>query len=420
MRLLLSLPLLAVAVPVALAVGQSYPDVDRLDDSWRAIEYLRETRVMTGNPDGAFRPDAPLNRAELMKILVGHAEDVDGGCFPDVPADAWYAPFVCFAAGRGWVKGYPDGLFRPEMPVNGAEALKMLIESRGYEIERFRGRVPDPADQWYQPYAETAIIRGIYSGIYDYELAEPFTRRRAAELLYRAEFSEGSLAYEVETGDCDDKDEIASVRLQWSFSKEYDDGTVQMRQDVIGTDADGRECVAATDINPFDRVGREWRYQLAPVHPRLSVEDSYDFESDIPVVDGAILLRGICECDGAAPRSTWRFDLRSGWLSQIGTFEADLVTVDRRFLVWSDGQELLAYDVRSADFQRIESVSWPTTLVAGVREGMGLYRVEGDMSLRGSVLTYSVYDAGRNGPDDIAEYEKLRTETVDLATLFSR
>lgn len=68
-----------------------------------------------------------MSRAELVKLIASYFT-VEGGTspFPDVPAGHWAAEVVSFAAEEGWVSGYPDGTFRPDAPVSRAEAVKIL------------------------------------------------------------------------------------------------------------------------------------------------------------------------------------------------------------------------------------------------------------------------------------------------------
>ena len=93
-----------------------------------AVSVLTEEGVLQGNPDGTFRSNDLLNRAEFMKISMKLApalpREVDLTCFPDVPADAWYARPICLAKTMGVVSGNavegvdPDlWLFDPLRPV---------------------------------------------------------------------------------------------------------------------------------------------------------------------------------------------------------------------------------------------------------------------------------------------------------------
>lgn len=170
-----------------------FTDVEFGDDNAEAISYLESNGIVSGYSDGSFRPNNPLNRAELMKILVEGAgydpsESDYANCFPDVGTD-WYAKYVCFAEDQGWVEGYDDGTFRPDAYVNKVEALKMILEvfdiwgldsdSKVYEdVEMY---------QWYTWYVYTAYYYGLLeeeAGSYYYPSHE-ITRGQVSENLYR-------------------------------------------------------------------------------------------------------------------------------------------------------------------------------------------------------------------------------------------
>ncbi|PIR54068.1 hypothetical protein COU75_02725 [Candidatus Peregrinibacteria bacterium CG10_big_fil_rev_8_21_14_0_10_42_8] len=156
--------LLVVTVP---AFAASLLDVANSRNR-TAIEYLNEKGVIGGYPDGAFRPLNTVNRAELLKILVGGKgvsptlEDYNN-CFPDVTSE-WFAPFVCYAKEQGWVDGYPDGTFRPANTVNTVESIKMVVNSQGYQVSGAEQTyLYDDVDNnaWYAPYVKVAKDKGI-------------------------------------------------------------------------------------------------------------------------------------------------------------------------------------------------------------------------------------------------------------------
>lgn len=148
----------------AFAVG--FPDVDENHPHRMAIDYLRDNGVIQGYPDGTYGPGRTVNRAELLKILIegsGYtAPEPVQQCFPDVPVDAWFAKYVCYAKERGWVEGYADGNFRPEQTVNKVEALKMLGEIQGWILEDGVDEKFSDVDykQWYAGYLRYAETKG--------------------------------------------------------------------------------------------------------------------------------------------------------------------------------------------------------------------------------------------------------------------
>lgn len=114
--------------------AKAFSDVPTAHQNAIAIKYLKANGIIGGYPDGTFKPENPVNRGELMKILVEGKigkpdENLYKNCFPDVTTQ-WFAPYVCYAKSEGWVEGYPDGNFKPEQTVNKVEALKMLINSQ--------------------------------------------------------------------------------------------------------------------------------------------------------------------------------------------------------------------------------------------------------------------------------------------------
>lgn len=171
-----------------------FPDVPSDHPNYPAISYLVEIGVIEGYPDGTFKPDQTVNRAELLKILIEEIgvtpdEEVYQNCFPDV-ADDWYAKYVCYAKEQGWVEGYPDLYFRPANTVNKVEALKMLLKVMGYEVEE-KGVSSLPYQDtwpaaWYAPYVELAYELGILEEAGNYfSPAAGRTRASICEELFR-------------------------------------------------------------------------------------------------------------------------------------------------------------------------------------------------------------------------------------------
>lgn len=113
-------------------IGDPLPD-DDADVSLRRRIILTASflEIIDGYPDGTFRPDAPVTRAEAAKILLlAAALPSDPALlspFADVPDDAWFAPAVTMLATVGIVQGYPDGLFHPEATITRAEATKIAL-----------------------------------------------------------------------------------------------------------------------------------------------------------------------------------------------------------------------------------------------------------------------------------------------------
>ncbi len=176
---LLSSPLQSVAD------GAPFPDMQQ---SWfryqESVAYLVSKGSIQGYPDGNFHPRDTVNRAEFLKLVFrsrGPAEPVAGECFSDVPADAWFAPYVCAAKRRDIVKGYEVGsrmLFKPEQPIIFAEAVKMTLLAYGSDVAAGAG------ERWYEPYVEWLDAQTILASS-SYNPGDEITRERAADLIAR-------------------------------------------------------------------------------------------------------------------------------------------------------------------------------------------------------------------------------------------
>lgn len=77
---------------------------------------------------GAFRPNEAITRAELAAMLAqfSDAKPVKGVKFSDVPAEHWAYEAIAIAAKMDWIEGYPDGTFRPDATITRAEMMTLV------------------------------------------------------------------------------------------------------------------------------------------------------------------------------------------------------------------------------------------------------------------------------------------------------
>ena len=104
-----------------------YTDVPA--DAWynNAVSTLSNAGIIDGYEDGTFKPDGNITRAEFATIAVRFFEATyDGGdLFSDI-AGHWAQDYINEAANAGIVDGYPDGTFRPQQYITRAEAMTMV------------------------------------------------------------------------------------------------------------------------------------------------------------------------------------------------------------------------------------------------------------------------------------------------------
>lgn len=112
--------------------SNSYPDVEATDWYNNAISTLTYSGTLTGTPEGTFKPDDDITRAEFATIAVrffgGEYEGED--LFPDI-AGHWANKYINLAATLGLVNGKGDGTFDPDAPITRAEAMAIVNRTLG-------------------------------------------------------------------------------------------------------------------------------------------------------------------------------------------------------------------------------------------------------------------------------------------------
>ena len=190
----LAIGTILVAAPAA-AVNLNMRDVPVGDPDRTAISFLNAHDVVYGYPDGMFRPDANVSRAELVKIVLeaagdGHAALTgatgNAAVYTDVPPTHTLAPYVLLAASRGNISGYGDGSFRPDALVTRAEAAKIIANVLG---------APAAAGSPYTDIGSSSLkpfIERLYAANWFQPAAPlfnpniPALRREIARMAYRA------------------------------------------------------------------------------------------------------------------------------------------------------------------------------------------------------------------------------------------
>ena len=97
--------------------------------SWynTAVSTLSSMGIITGYPDGTFRPNAAITRAEFAAIAARFDNDGDktAAKFSDI-ATHWAKDEISIAYNNGWITGYPDGTFGPQRNITRAETATMI------------------------------------------------------------------------------------------------------------------------------------------------------------------------------------------------------------------------------------------------------------------------------------------------------
>ena len=109
--------------------------------SWynTAVSTLSSMGIITGYPDGTFRPNAAITRAEFAAIAARFDNDGDktAAKFSDI-ATHWAKDEISIAYNNGWITGYPDGTFGPQRSITRAETMTL--------VNRVLNRQPETED----------------------------------------------------------------------------------------------------------------------------------------------------------------------------------------------------------------------------------------------------------------------------------
>ncbi|GEM_PF-2168003 len=161
-----------------------------------SVEKLSAENIISGYPDGSFRPEKTVTRAEAC-VMISRAMNpsdekyaaASENRFSDVNADyTWAKRYINYAYSMGVVDGYPDGTFRPSASVTYNELAAMIIRGMGYSADMLGGSWPDN-------YKNKAVELEIYDGIYalltaaekqNFDYKAPALRGNTSLMIYAA------------------------------------------------------------------------------------------------------------------------------------------------------------------------------------------------------------------------------------------
>ena len=128
-----------------------YSDVKVNDWFADSVMKLSSKGILTGYPDGTFKPNRNITRAEFANIVSKYIKNPKDAneTFVDVPMNHWAKNAIAMVKAEGWITGYPDGTFRPDAPITRAEAVSIVnrmfdraadtnfVNVHDYEIKSF-------------------------------------------------------------------------------------------------------------------------------------------------------------------------------------------------------------------------------------------------------------------------------------------
>jgi len=162
------------------------------------IKEFIEKGYILGYPDGSFKPDKEITRAEFFALTnrVLGLKDKGDVAFTDVEKGLWYEDEIYNAVNAGYITGYGDGTVRPNDIINRVEVCKILAGllkwDAHFEKEDFSCKDADDVPDWGKGDLICAIHHGFIKCSAD-NWVQPYkgvTRAEAVVLLYKAKVGE--------------------------------------------------------------------------------------------------------------------------------------------------------------------------------------------------------------------------------------
>ncbi len=148
-----------------LVETSSFSDVRRSDWFSIAVATLEKLDIIQGYPDGSFRPQKMVSRAQFSSLLARFAQlkDRESSIFSDAVGH-WAEVEISRVAAKGWIEGYQNQLFKPNQPISRAEAMTIinrmlnLVPQNKDDLLSGMLNWPDNQDQdsWYYLAVQTA------------------------------------------------------------------------------------------------------------------------------------------------------------------------------------------------------------------------------------------------------------------------
>lgn len=189
--------------------SSSQPQFSDVSSQYWAADFIRELNqrnVIRGFPDGSFRPNEPVTRAQfaaMVRQAFPQAPTRPTANFADVAANYWAMAAIQDAYSAGFLSGYPGNIFQPEQNIPRAQVLVSLANGLNYGTS-------NPANNTLQVYSDASAIPSWATGsiaaatekniVVNYpnlDLLNPnrsATRAEVAAFIYQALASSGQVA----------------------------------------------------------------------------------------------------------------------------------------------------------------------------------------------------------------------------------
>lgn len=264
------------------ASAAAFPDI-KSPVLLEAVNYLNEKEIIQGYPDGTFKPEQVINRAEALKIIFESRgivvdDDTNSG-FPDVDSSLWFSKYVTSAKKLGLIKGYADSTYKPTQFVNKAEFIKIAMLAQKYysELPTTNYELPftdlDPS-AWYIPYLAFASEKSFVVPVDRFYPTNGMSRGEAAMIIYRIAKYNESIVADFTCPTC-----VNGVDLMLLYPFLKDSDLVEI--------SDGKLIIGGEDVTKFAHDERSVRMELTAAETQYIIdytpyEEKINFEEKYP------------------------------------------------------------------------------------------------------------------------------------------
>lgn len=227
--IVLLIGMLVLGISNALA----YSDVSSRDWFYSPVSELSEKKFILGYPDGTFKPNNPVTRAEFATIIARALDlGTDSASFKDTGTH-WAKGYIGAVLSAGIMKGYPDGTFKPNNNITRAEIATAIVRAFEFD-ETSAAYVPfkDTASHWAIDEIKIANQNGIING-YPGNVFKPNTQATRAESA--AMISRALYAFEPVIADGEVKTS-GSIRLSatnWRYQDTISGDTTETTGTIV-------------------------------------------------------------------------------------------------------------------------------------------------------------------------------------------
>ena len=322
---------------MVVGAGAAFSDQSKIKNT-EAVDMCTALNIIGGYPDGTFKPEGNITRAEVTKMI---CVALNGGKEPNLATNAtptfsdvrtnansaWAEKYIESCVAQGIVSGVGGGKFAPAGNVTGTQLAKMLLVSLGYkaDVQNFTGNA------WATNVNVLATQKGLYKGLESMDPAAALTRDNAAQMIWNAlQAKEVEYKYTLvtENGNLTSKVTVEDKQVNGStitlladkyeaeddfegtlVSYKWDDKDKEFDYEVLVTDADVAADAGVT-------VGNAYKFSTATDYTDLfglNVKVIYKTNKDKDVYgvfanDSAVLAQGVVDDLDKYDNDTIKFD----------------------------------------------------------------------------------------------------------------